>query len=114
MGVVAGCSVMGSADERQEALGTLSLVVDQRSAPVRDELVSGAVNEQEWRRLREVVVTGRKAFSGARHHHGRLDSGIEATRIGHEAQRGDRSIRVTGGTDLLGVDQAREGSANDK
>ena len=46
--------VMGAAHKGEQSLGTLRLVVDQRSAPVRDQLVRRAVDQEKWRRPREV------------------------------------------------------------
>src|SRR5258708_5328041 len=101
--------VVGAAFEREETLGSPSFVVDQRSAPVRDQLIRCAVNEQKWRRLREVIVARGETLSRAGHHDGSLHPGVVAARVGYQAQCGDRSVRGTGGTDLLRVHKPSEG-----
>ena len=52
--------------------GTTGLVVDQRGAPVRDQLVSCAMDQEQWWCFRKIIVAGREALRGASHHNGRL------------------------------------------
>ena len=79
-----------------------------RSA-VGDSLVRRALDKEKRWRLSEVVSATGVRLGGACHDDGSLDPTVVTACVGHDAERSDRSVRVSSRTNLVLVDHAAQG-----
>ena len=69
------------------------------------------LDDEKRRRVGQLVPATAQALGRAGHHDGGLDPRVTTAAVPDQAQRGDGTVGMSRGADLLRVDQAREGAA---
>jgi hypothetical protein len=94
--------------EREQRLWSPCHIEDCDRAGIGNESIVEIMDEEERRRLGQVVVATTETLGGAGHDNRCLDPSITAATVGHQAQGCDGTIRVACRPDLVRVDQTRQ------